>query len=131
MASAKSIVSASASTRPRSQWLTTRLSVVPRGAVDGAEEPVVDDELEPRARARLAEAQRLGADRVEDRRAAVERFVGPAGQHDERALLGGLLGAQDGRVDERDFARRALVGDVLDAGDADGARLAQDRAVAT
>ena len=90
-----------------------------RQALGQRQQPGVEHELEPAARARLAQPQRLRPDRVEDRADPLADVLRPGGEHDQLALLRGRLGAEHRRVDER-HARRQL-------GDA-GGRLGPDRA---
>jgi hypothetical protein len=66
------------------------------------EQPVVQHELHPHARSRLAEPHDPRRDRIEDGLAGVERLVPTGGQHDQLPVLGGLLRPEHGGVDERE-----------------------------
>ena len=80
-------------------------------------------------RARLAQPHGLGADRVEDRVNALAHVLGARGEHDQLALLGGLLGPRHRGVDERDPGRRGALGQAVGGGEPDRAHLDEHGAV--
>ena len=93
-------------------------------------EPGVDGDLQARALPRLADPHRALADGVEDRRQARRQLLGTRRENEERALLGGLLRAEHGRVDE---LQPVLLGELRAAPralDADRAHLQPDGTVA-
>src|SRR3954467_6616817 len=68
--------------------------------LDHAEDPVVEDQLEPRGGAGfVSEPHRLAPDGVEHRVGGLTQLWRTGGEDDELRLLGRLLGAEHGRVD--------------------------------